>query len=329
MFDQRQVCLVSSYADDFADELIRCARDFGVRYFKWDAVEQYGCDAPGHHHGTEIHSPQERADSYAFQQPLAMARIVEKLVKAFPDAIVDFDVTESHRCVGLAFLSVGKYFLINNGPYYHDYNILPNQGVSWKFNYIFVHPGSARDWICRSTLSYDTWIPSALFLVHYLPDEPRSNQETSIGSLILGHGGIWGDLNGISPGARQRFNEILAIYKQVRESATQVALRRIGIVGGIIEAYEKIDPSTGRGLMVVFANQKMQGAYGAPMPLETRVISHTKASRASWSTANAKVDFDSYGHAVLDASFHDIGVAIAFFGVQNYEKEDSSAPKEN
>ena len=65
----------------------------------------------------------ERADSYAFQQVAYMARVVDKLCAACPEAIVDFDITEGGRSVGLGFLSAGKYFLINNGPYNHNYNM--------------------------------------------------------------------------------------------------------------------------------------------------------------------------------------------------------------
>ncbi len=79
--ESEELCLVSSYADDFADELISCARELGVSYFKWDAISQYGCDDAHHHHGTEANSADERADSYAYQQPLAMARIVAKVTE--------------------------------------------------------------------------------------------------------------------------------------------------------------------------------------------------------------------------------------------------------
>ena len=52
-----------------------------------------------------------------------MSRVADKVAAAVPGAIVDFDVTEGGRAMGLAFLSSGKYFLINNGPYYQNYDI--------------------------------------------------------------------------------------------------------------------------------------------------------------------------------------------------------------
>lgn len=160
------LCLVSRYGDAFADELIRLNREVGVSYFKWDAIGQYGCDAPGH--GEEHNTPEERRTCYGFELGAAMARVVDKVCAACPEAIVDFDITEGGRTVGLQFLASGKYFLINNGPYNHDYNMpVPADG---NVN-LFFYPGPARAWICRSPLTYDKWIPSVLFLTHYLPDD--------------------------------------------------------------------------------------------------------------------------------------------------------------
>src|SRR3954471_12386326 len=78
------MCLVSPYSDAFADRLIRVAHETGARYFKWDAIGQYGCDSPHHWHGTAANRAEERADSYAFQLPLQMARIVEKISASIP-----------------------------------------------------------------------------------------------------------------------------------------------------------------------------------------------------------------------------------------------------
>ena len=163
------MCLVSRYADAFADELIRLVKEVGVTYFKWDAIGQYGCSDPGHLHGTGANSVRERADCYAFELGRSMIHVVDRLCEACPEAIVDFDVTEGGRFVGLGFLAAGKYFLMNNGPYYNNYDV-PYDGTRWS-NF-FVYPGAARTWICREPLSFDKWIPSVLFLTHYLPDDP-------------------------------------------------------------------------------------------------------------------------------------------------------------
>ena len=79
-----KMCMVSGYADTFADELIRLAREVGVTYFKWDAIAQYGCNDPHHDHGGESNTPQERADSYAFQLVQYMSRVADKVAAAVP-----------------------------------------------------------------------------------------------------------------------------------------------------------------------------------------------------------------------------------------------------
>lgn len=314
--ESEELCLVSSYADDFADELIRCTRELGVRYFKWDAIDQYGCDSPDHHHGDETHTSVERADSYAFQQPLYLARVVERVTRAFPDAIVDFDVTEGHRCVGLSFLSVGKYFLINNGPYFPSFDIPKDRDVHWDNPNVFFHPGPARDWVMRTPLAYDTWIPSILFLAHYLPDDPASNQESSVGSLVLGQNGLWGDLVGITDDGVGGMARLLELYRQVRTDVTSAPLRRIGIPGGQVEIYEKVSADTGNGVVVIFAN-----GVGRPFdqdnPLRVRHVVRTRVSDTN-STSNSDVHVarDAAGRSVVDAQFAATGTAIVFFGAE-------------
>ena len=125
--ESRPYCLISRFGKDIADRLITLNRELGVTYFKWDGVDTYnwgdtspkGCDAADHGHGDKTVPPDERAECAAFMFPLAMVEIVERINEACPQAIIDFDITEAGRAVGLSFLSAGKYFLVNNGPYFH------------------------------------------------------------------------------------------------------------------------------------------------------------------------------------------------------------------
>ena len=265
-------CVVSRYGQDFARKLIELNRELGVTYFKFDSVDQYGCDDPNHGHGTASNSPSERADCYAFQMPLAMARIAETVSSAIPDAICDFDMTESGRSFGLAYLSAGKYFLINNGPYNQNYDHpLPPDG-NWN---LFFFPGPARDWICRSPLVFDQWIPSTLFLTHYLPDDPADNQMLSLASLVLGQDGIWGDLPAISEDGVTRFGTVLGKYREVRDDIALAFPTGSGPVGGTPEVHEKIAPN-GRGAVVLFARP---GTY--------RYITLNRADRRMYGTTRA------------------------------------------
>jgi alpha-galactosidase len=297
------MCLVSEYSDAYADTVIRLARETGARYFVWDAVAQYGCDSPDHWHGTSANSEEDRSNSYAFQLPLQMVRIVEKVKHAYPDVIFDFDITETGRAVGLSFLSAGRYFLINNGPYLVNYD-LPHFSETESDN-IFFYPGTARTWICRRPLTYDKWIPANLLLTHYFPDDPASSQLVNMASLILGQNGIWGDLPKISEAGVQWIGEVMGRYKQVRQDVAESDPIRTGDVAGVYEVHEKISNGSNRGVVVLFS------------PTNGRIVYMTEhtPNQSFWATPGTKVSFDRQGHAVLESDMAS-GAAIGFFGVE-------------
>ena len=300
-------CLVSRFGDDIARKLVDLSRQLGVTYFKFDGMAQYGCNDPGHGHGTAANSPQEREECHAFQMPLAMARLAETIGTAVPDSICDFDVTEAGRSFGLAYLSAGKYFLINNGPYFQNYDHpLPPDG-NWN---LFFYPGPARDWICRGPLGFDRWIPSTLFLTHYLPDDPENNQRLSLASLILGQGGIWGDLPAVSEKGVALFGTVTGKFKQVEDDITEAYPVDSGPVGGTPEIHEKIAAS-GRGVVALFSR------YGA-----CRYVTEARPDRRVWHDDGTSVTFDAEGHAIISATFvrekggfPKAGAHIVFFGV--------------
>jgi alpha-galactosidase len=302
------ICLVSRYWEAFADELIRLVREVGVTYFKWDAIGQYGCDDPNHLHGTAENTPEERAQSYGFQLVQYMGRVIDKLCAACPEAIVDFDITEGGRCVGLGFLASGKFFLINNGPYFRNLDqphVRGTQGTTGMGNNVYVYPGPARPWVCRPPLAYDKWLPSVLFLTHYLPDDPADSQLIGVGSLVLGHNGIWGDLCGVSDEGVARIGRLLGFYKQVRDDVTSASPVRSGPVGGDPEVHEKINAATGRGVVVLFASAR--GTY--------RYVTSQVTASAFVATEGVAVTRAADGRAVLEATFERPSARLVFFGV--------------
>jgi len=297
------MCVVSGYADAFADELIRLAKEVGVRYFKWDAISQYGCDDPHHDHGSDKNSESERADSYGFQLVRSMSHIADKVAAAVPGTIVDFDVTEGGRSFGLAFLASGKYFLINNGPYYQNYDVpIDLEHTNWN---LFFYQGQARTWIARSPLTFDKWIPSTLFLTHYFPDDPKQWQEVNVASLILGQGGIWGDLPKVSDPGVELIGSMLARYKQVRGDMAESDPVVTGVISGSPEIHEKISATSRRGAVVLFATTV--GSYHY-------VTAHAVATEF-WASEGVRVTRDSSGRAVIDANFEKPGAKVLFFGV--------------
>jgi alpha-galactosidase len=257
--DSFGMCLGSGYWESFADRLIALHRELGVCYFKWDGIGQGGCDSPLHDHGGSENTPLERAECYSYLMGLRMIQIVDKLVESCPDAIVDFDVTEAGRFVGLGFLSAGKYFLVNNGPYASDFDLpgefryaLDRPVKMWEYTNLFFYPGAARPRFCRTGVSYDSFVPSSLFLTHYLPDGNTAACENSLASLVLGGNGIWGSLKDLTDEETIFWRDKLALYKQVRDAAASVSAKVTGTVGSSPEIYEKIDTSSGTGLVSFF-----------------------------------------------------------------------------
>ncbi len=302
------LCLVSQYWEAYADKLIETIKKLGITYIYWDGVGSYGCDDPHHFHGTTDNSEEERAGSYAFQLPIYMSKVIDKVCKTYPHTIFDFDVTEKGRTVGLQFLSSGKFFFINNGPYYSNYD-LAAEGKSPLKNgntNIFVNPGPARGWFARSVLNYDQWIPSILLFAPYMSDEPRNSQTINIASLILGANGLWGELMKVSPKGIAYFNEVLGVYKQVKNDITESSLVRQGETGTSPEIYEKINERTGKGVMVVFAT----------IPGKYTYVSENKVAKDTWKNEGVEVSFDAKGRAVLQMTFDTGGAKIIFFGAK-------------
>ncbi|MCR5783797.1 MAG: alpha-galactosidase [Clostridia bacterium] len=295
-----EMCMASSFWEDFADRLITLARTVGVRYFKWDGVGMFGCDRSGHFHGDESTDAQDRHDCYSFLAGTYLSKAADKLCAAVPDAIVDMDITESGRYVGLGFLSSGKYFAINNGPYYQNYDIrIPDD--TWTN--IFVNPGPARTWIMRQGLSYDKWIPSVLMMAHYLPDDPERSQLMNLASLILGQNGIWGDLPGVSEEGVERFGKVLGVYKRVRDDITNAYPVVSGRPGEAFEVYEKINEKTGRGVVALFGNADGKYVY--------KLTSDTAEDATVFGPAKLLRDG---GEIRIEANIDAPEAAIVFFG---------------
>jgi len=312
----QNLCLVSRWAEAFADELIRLHRETGVTVFKWDAIGQWGCDDPAHRHGGPGATREERAARYAFLLPLAMAEVVERVAEAVPEAIIDFDVTEPGRAVGLAFLAAGRYFLINNGPYFGNYDLPPaNDGNS----NMFLAPGQTRAMICRQSYAFDRWLPANLTLVHYLPDDPALGKwswekpnaavdvlEVTLASVVLGHNGFWGDLAAVSQAGVVRIRAVLERWRQVRDAVTRAQPRRIGAPGMAPEIHEKLHD--GRGVVAIFAAQAGTWEHLTAAPV----------AAGEWTMPSVNGDTEVTrlpdGRAHIRAVFKAPGARLAVFG---------------
>ncbi len=266
------MCLDTGYAEWFANRLISLHNELGVSYFKWDAIGQYGCDSPEHQHGGVQNSVEERARSYAYRMGLQMIRVVEMVTAKCPDIIVDFDVTEGGRFMGLGFLSVGKYFLVNNGPYYDNFDIPQFVVRTPDTINVFFYPGPARAQVCRSNIRYDAFIPSILFLTHYIPHGDALSDANNQAAMALGGNGIWGYLDEMTDEGVSRWREYIQKYKRVRLNITNAQARLTGIWGGSPEIIEKLDEN-GFGCVVFFTHAGGEYTYVTnPLPEQARII---------------------------------------------------------
>ncbi|MDR1638112.1 MAG: alpha-galactosidase [Clostridiales bacterium] len=260
------MCIATGYADILIEKMIELRETLGATYFKWDGISQYGCNSPNHGHGDLSNSPQEREECYSYRMGLELTRVVQEVTQKYPEVIVDFDITEGGRYVGLGFLQAGKYFLINNGPYASDYD-LPKMDIPTNmlavnldpYTNMFFFPGAARSRLCRQGAKYDGLVPSTLFLTHFLPDKPAISQRNALASLVLGGNGIWGDLVSLDDVDVKAFAENLAHYKLSADSATQSYPISRGYIGSSPEIYEKLNEEDGLGFVAFFA--KAKGVY--------------------------------------------------------------------
>lgn len=300
------MCLVSPYWEYYANLLIRMNKEFGVSYVYWDAVGQSGCDGPGHFHGGAEVSIQERRDCYGFLLPVYLGKIMEKVCSACPDVIFDFDVTENRRIgVGLQFLANGRYFIMNNGPYFKNFDLgeslLPNNNHN-----IFINPGPARTWFVRSVLDYDKWIPSNLFLASYQPDDPEDSQFINLASLVLGQNSIWGEILKTSPEGTALFHDVIGKYKTIRDDVIVSSLIHTGNPGDTPEIYEKINPETGKGVVAIFTNMKGRFSYTTKNAVASEI----------WQNQGFNVEINENGYAKIEGEAREPMAAIIFFGVK-------------
>ena len=298
-------CLISRFRDRFVDNLVRLHRQTGAVCFKLDALEQGGCDAAGHGHGDERHTPAERAAAYSFRMAQAIEDIAERVAAACPGAIVDFDVTEPGRSFGLSYLSAGRFFHVNNGPYFPDFDHPYDWKTAKVWSNLFVYPGPARGWVMRAPLALDRWIPSVLTTAHYLPDPPAESQWLNLASLMLGQNGIWGDLPALDEESIGRFGRTLALYKQVAEDIAAAFPVREGATGADPEIHEKINPANGRGMVAVFAAAPGRYAWVTRRRVDPRV----------WTSPGVDATIDARGRAVLTVEIEKPSAGFALFGV--------------
>lgn len=167
---------------------------------------------------------------------------MEILTDYEPELIIEMDVTEARRVmIGLAPLSQGKLFHMNNGAsWYNDY-------TEFRTNSMRTIPNE-----------YNGIIPLELFTYanypHNLENKLNYNVNTS---LIAGHG-FWGDLSLMTKRDRNIVGDKVAKSRLVLPYLTDVKTDIIGKVGDSPEIYTQINSSESVGQIIAFSSKPIK-----------------------------------------------------------------------
>jgi len=232
---------VGPFFDVFIEDCKRLIDD-GARFFKWDAINTFYSSLPNLHHGTTADSEVERRARYEYLLPIYVTRAMEILTAYEPELIIEMDVTEARRVmIGLAPLSQGKLFHMNNGAsWYNDY-------TEFRTNSMRTIPNV-----------YNGIIPLELFTYANYPHNLEKSMDYNVNtSLIAGHG-FWGDLSLTKSQERRSVGDKVAKSKLVLPYLTEVETEIIGNVGDSPEIYTQVNREIGAGQIIAFSSNKTE-----------------------------------------------------------------------
>jgi hypothetical protein len=222
-----------------------------VLFFKWDAINTFYSSLPNLDHGSDAYSEEERRARYEYLLPIYVTRAMEILTDYQPELIIEIDLTEARRVmIGLAPLSQGKLFFMNNGAsWYNDY-------TEFRTNSMRTIPNEYNGIIPLELFTYANY-------THNLAGKLDYNVNTS---LIAGHG-FWGDLSLTTQKERKIVGEKVAKSKLVLPYLTDVKTDIIGRVGYSPEIYTQVNHDAGAGQIIAFCQKEM--SYAHRVNLET------------------------------------------------------------
>jgi len=217
--------------------------DQGVRYFKWDGVNTYQCQDANHNHGGLKETKKERVALHGYSLPLEITDAIKQLKEYQPDLIIEIDVTEPNRNVGLAYLSEARYFWMNNGAgWYGEYS--PYRGKSTRM----------------ITNLYGSFMPTTLQTYACFPmyDPIYKSQMYNVNSSLVGGRGFWGNISIMAPEERKRVGNRVREVQKVEEKIANVYPTIVGRVGSSPEIYEFIDKKNSIGKVIAFSGSAIQ-----------------------------------------------------------------------
>jgi len=213
--------------------------DQGARFFKWDAINTFYSTLPNLDHGSDQYSPEEIRARYEYLLPIYVTRAMEILTKYEPELVIEMDITEARRVMmGLAPLSQGKLFFMNNGAsWYNDYTEFRTMSIRSIPN------------------EYNGLIPLELFTFATYPHNLEGKLNYNVNtSLIAGHG-FWGNLALMTDEERLSVGNKVKKSKKVLPYLAEVNALVEGKVGDSPEVYIQINEEAAAGQVFVFADE--------------------------------------------------------------------------
>ena len=233
---------VSDYSDLFVEDCKKLV-DQGVRFFKWDAVNTFYPNKPGLQHGGKNAGKEEIIARYGYKLPLYIKKAMVELMEYNPNVTIEIDLTENRRALpGLAMISAGKLFWMNNGASsyndYTHYRAKSMRSIPNEFNGI---------------------IPLQLFTYANYPhnQHPYFAQRYNVNSSIAAGYGFWGNLEIMNPEERKRVGKTVDKAKRVLDNIRYTQTEHIGRVGDSPEIYTTVNREKATGKILAFSGSAL------------------------------------------------------------------------
>ena len=229
---------VSGFYDVFIGDCKRLI-DQGCRFMKWDAINTFYSTLPGLWHGSSDYSKEELRARYEYLLPIYVVKAMEVLTTYEPELVIEIDLTEARRVmIGLAPLSQGKLFFMNNGASsYNDYSSFRTKSLRTIAN------------------EYAGLIPLELFTYASYPHDLEGCMEYNVNNSLLAGHGFWGDLSLMNGEQRAFVGQRVLQSKRVLPYITETEPAIIGKVGDSPEIYSIINREKAAGQIISFSEE--------------------------------------------------------------------------
>ena len=229
---------VSGFYNLFIEDCKRIINE-GCRFMKWDAINTFYSTLPDLHHGSSEYPEEELRARYEYLLPIYVVKAMEELTEYEPELVIEIDLTEARRVMpGLAPLSQGKLFFMNNGAsWYNDYTTIRTKSLRTIAN------------------EFAGLIPLELFTYASYPHDLAGCMEYNVNSSLLAGHGFWGDLSLMNNQQRQYMGKQVKQSKRVLPYISETNPVVVGEVGDSPEIYSIINRDNAAGQVISFSEE--------------------------------------------------------------------------